>query len=192
MELKKDKNLAVFLDRDGVIIKDKHHLHRIEDIEIIPNADNGIKILNECGYLVIVVSNQSVVARGLCSIEEVNQANGYIQALFRRSGAHIDGFYFCPHNPTIGISKEYTRICECRKPKPGMLFQAKKDFHIGNLADCFMIGDSMSDIEAGKAAGCKTILVQTEYGDDKLKDAIPDYVSRDLYSASLLIQGGRK
>jgi len=103
---------AIFLDRDGVIVKQKHHLHKKEDIELILNSGKAIRLFNERGYLTIVIINQSVVARGLCTIQEVNEINHYMGEMLMQQGAKIDRIYFCPHHPTKGNNPEYTKNFE--------------------------------------------------------------------------------
>src|SRR3989344_7908009 len=141
----------VFLDRDGVISVEKEHLHKKSDMEIIPRSAEAIKILNDNGYKVIVITNQPVIARGLCTLEELAEIHQYMKILLAKKGAKLDKIYFCPHHPKAGIIAEYTKDCECRKPKPGMILQAQKDFNINSLNKYFMIGDKMSDVYTGKS-----------------------------------------
>jgi D,D-heptose 1,7-bisphosphate phosphatase len=176
-------NKAIFLDRDGVIVKQKHHLHKKEDLELILNSGKAIRLLNERGYLMIVVSNQPVVARGLCTIQEVNEINHYMEEMLKEQGAKIDRIYFCPHHPTKGNNSEYTKNCECRKPKIGLFLQAQKDLDI-DLNESWLIGDKTSDIQAGKNARCRTILVNTGYGGkDCLFSVKPNFLAKDLWNA---------
>ena len=180
------KEKYIFLDRDGVICEDKHHIHKIEDIVLIPKSAEAIRLLNEHNYKVILITNQPVIARGLCRIDELKELNLYLERLLLKEGAKINKIYFCPHHPTAGNNSTYTRECECRKPKPGMILQAKKDFNIGDLSTYYMLGDKMSDIHAGKSAGCKTILVETGYGGkggEQLEEIEPDYYATNLYNA---------
>ncbi len=159
---------AIFLDRDGVIVKDKGYVHRIEDLEIIDGAVKAIKSFNNAGYLVIIVSNQAGIARGYCSEEDVIKFNEEMVRRLNGQGAHIDAVYFCPHHFTEGKIEKYKKNCNCRKPKAGMLLNAAKEHGIG-LAYSWMIGDRESDIEAGENAGCNTILIGKEAKD--LKEA---------------------
>ena len=174
---------AVFLDRDGVILKFVDHLYRKEDVELIPDSDNAIRLLNENDYLVVGVMNQPVVARGLCTLEEVEEINNYMLELLRQRGASMDKLYFCPHHPEAGDNPEYTRDCNCRKPKIGMLLEGKRYLGI-SLEDSYVIGDNTMDIKMGKDAGCKTILVETGYGGrDSLFQVEPRFRAADLYEA---------
>lgn len=181
----------VFLDRDGVINVEKNLLHKKEDLELIPKSAEAISLLNKNNIKVIVVTNQPAIARGLCTEEELKDINEHLNNLLKNKNARIDGFYYCPHHPTAGSNPFYTKQCDCRKPKPGLIFQAKKDFNIKDISQFFMIGDKMSDIHAGLQAGCKTILVKTGYGGsgggEEFKDAVPDYEAQDLYDAVINI-----
>jgi len=179
---------AVFLDRDGVIIEEKHLLTRKEQVELIPGSADAIRRLNEAGYAVIMVSNQPVVARNLCTEDDVHDVNDCVQALLVAEGAYLDRSYFCPHHPERGHPEaddpRYRRACECRKPKPGMLLQAAKELHL-DLERSFMVGDTTSDIVAGNDAGCTTILVETGHaGKDGKHAATPDLICRSLEEAA--------
>lgn len=177
-------NKAIFLDRDGVINKEKNWIHKKEDLELIKNSAEAIAMLNENGFKVIIITNQPVVARGLCTEEEVQEINDYLKNLLKDKGATVDAVYYCPHHPSAGDNPKYTRECECRKPKPGMILQAQKDLFIDKLEGCFIVGDKMGDLKAGNSVGCKTILVKTGYGgEDGWEDAVPDYIAEDLYDA---------
>ncbi len=174
---------AVFLDRDGVVCKEKNHLHKKEEIELLPQVAEAIQLLNQSQYKVIIVSNQSVVAQGLCTREELEEINTHLEELLKKKGASIDKTYYCPHHPSKGNVLEYVTRCECRKPKPGMLYQAQQDFNI-SLSESFMIGDKTSDIKAGEVAGCTTILVETGYGGaDGVLEVTPRFKEKDIYTA---------
>lgn len=160
----KNKQKAVFLDRDGVINNYVGFLRNIDEFELLPGVAEAIKCINNRGYLVIVVTNQPVIARGEVTYAELNEIHNKMETLLGLEGAYVDGIYFCPHHPHKGYKGEIPELkidCECRKPKPGMLIKAAKDFNI-NLEESWMIGDSESDILAGKAAGCKVAFVGTE------------------------------
>jgi D-glycero-D-manno-heptose 1,7-bisphosphate phosphatase len=153
---------AVFLDRDGVIIDDVHYLARFDQVRLIPGAATAIRRLNQAAIPVVVVTNQSGVARGLFPESFVPLVHAHLSELLADWGAHIDRFYYCPHHPDKGI-EPYVVDCCCRKPKPGMLHQAATEMGL-NLARSWMIGDKLSDLQAGSAAGCRTILVRTGHG----------------------------
>lgn len=151
-----NKQKAVFLDRDGTINKYVGFLRNIDDFELIDGVTEAIKKINQSGYLAIVVTNQPVIARGEVTWEELNEIHKKMATLLGKDGAYIDAIYICPHHPDKGFEgerPEYKIDCDCRKPKPGLLLQAVKDFNI-DLSQSIMIGDSDRDVEAGKAAGC--------------------------------------
>ncbi len=153
---------AVFLDRDGTINVEKNYLHKIEDFEFISGAPEAISSLKDAGFLVIVVSNQSGIARGYFDEREVEALHSHIQAKLADYGTSIDAFYFCPHHPEHGVGDDKF-ACECRKGAPGMLLQAAREYDI-DLGQSFMVGDKIADIEAGHRAGCQSLLVLTGYG----------------------------
>lgn len=157
----KTKQKAVFLDRDGTINKYVGFLRDINEFELLPQVSEAIKKINQSGYLTIVVSNQPVIARGEVTLSELDMIHNKMETLLGNDGAYLDAIYYCPHHPDKGFKGEipkYKIECSCRKPKPGMLLKAAKDFNI-DLSASYMIGDSKNDITAGKAAGCKTILI---------------------------------
>lgn len=158
----RNKQKAIFLDRDGTINKYVGFLRNIDDFELIDGVSEAIKRINQSGYLAIVVTNQPVIARGEVTWDELHEIHKKMETLLGKDGAYIDGIYICPHHPDKGFEgerPEYKIDCDCRKPKPGMLLQASKDFNI-DLSQSYMIGDSDNDVKAGNVAGCKgTILV---------------------------------
>lgn len=151
----KNKQKAIFLDRDGTINKYVGFLHNIDDFELIEGVPEAIKLINQSGYLAIVVTNQPVIARGEVSWDELHEIHRKLETLLGKDGAYIDGMYICPHHPDKGFEgerPEYKIYCDCRKPKPGLIFQAAEDFNI-DLSKSYMIGDSLRDVEAGGNAG---------------------------------------
>ncbi|GAM08173.1 D-glycero-alpha-D-manno-heptose-1,7-bisphosphate 7-phosphatase [Geobacter sp. OR-1] len=156
------KRRAVFIDRDGTINVEKEYLHRPEEFEFIPGAAEAIRILGEAGFIVVVVTNQSGVARGFYTEDDVRSLHRYMDHLLVQVGARVDAYYFCPHHPDNGIGK-YRIACNCRKPLPGMLQQAAGELGI-DLRSSWMIGDKLADLEAGNSAGCRSALVLTGYG----------------------------
>ncbi len=159
-----NKQRAIFLDRDGTINKYVGFLRNIDDFELIPGAADAIRLINENGYLAIVVTNQPVIARGEVTWNELYEINRKMSTLLGQSGAYLDGIYICPHHPDKGFAgerPEYKIGCNCRKPKPGLLFKAAHDFNI-DLKKSYMIGDSDRDIGAGQNAGVKaSIKIET-------------------------------
>ena len=154
----KNKQKAIFLDRDGVINKMVGFITSPEQFELIPGAAEAIKAINKSGYLAIVVTNQPVIARGDCTFEELQTIHDKMETELGKVGAFVDAVYVCPHHTDKGFPgerPEYKCKCDCRKPKPGLLFQAAADFNI-DLSESYMVGDSDRDVEAGRNAGVKT------------------------------------
>ena len=168
----KNTQKAVFLDRDGTINKYKGFMRDIDEFELIPGVAKAIKKINSSGYLCIVVTNQPVIARGEVTYEQLDEIHNKMETLLGLEGAYIDGLYYCPHHPHKGYEGEIPELkieCDCRKPKPGMLLNAAKDFNI-DLSRSYMVGDGENDIKAGNAAGCKTILINGQWSDAKPED----------------------
>ena len=177
----KEKQKAVFLDRDGTINKYIGFLRNINDFELLPGAAKAIEKINLSGYLAIVVTNQPVIARGEVTFAELSEIHNKMETLLGREGAFIDKIYFCPHHPHKGYAGEIPELktaCDCRKPKPGMLLQAAKDFNI-DLSQSWMVGDGENDVTAGKAAGCKTALIGTDdYGQDMSVNSLEEFADK--------------
>lgn len=172
---------AVFLDRDGTINVEKEYLYQIGDFEFIPGVPEAIRLINQSGAMVVVVTNQSGVARGYYTEDDVINLHRHISRELERSGAHVDVWLYCPHHPDGRGS--YALPCNCRKPLPGMLLEAAARYDI-DLENSIMIGDKLADIEAGQAVGCRTILVRTGYGAKEEQHLGPQaIVSDDLLSA---------
>lgn len=165
---------AVFLDRDGVLTEECGHVTSVEELHVFPFAEVCVRQIHEKGYYAIVVTNQSGVARGLLSEDELLKMNDY---LMQRTG--VDAVYYCPHHPEGNLEK-YRKVCQCRKPKIGMFQEACRKFDI-DLARSYMVGDRAGDIVAGQNVGVKTILVESGYGTAKLEEKVEaDHVCRDL------------
>ena len=159
----KNKQKAIFLDRDGTINKYVDFLTKPEQFELLPGVAEAIKMINKSGYLAIVVTNQPVIARGNCTWDELQQIHNKMETELGKDGAFLDAIYICPHHKDKGFEgerPEYKFDCECRKPKPGLLLQAAKVFNI-DLSKSIMIGDSEIDIEAGKNAGISNLFLLT-------------------------------
>lgn len=189
------KTKAVFLDRDGTIIQHVEYLTNISQARIIPRAADVIKALNKLGFLVIIITNQPVIARGLIKPYEVEAIHSVLIKRLKKKGAKIDAVYFCPHHPEMHSdvpehARQYRIACNCRKPSPGMIIAALKKFNV-DYKKSFMIGDSIIDIVAGKRARLKTILVKTGPGhrlDEKHNDEKPDFIVRNLSEALKVIK----
>ncbi len=177
---------AVFLDRDGTLNELRGFLRHAEELELIPGAAEAVRELNRSPYLVIVVTNQPVLARGECSFEEMDRIHRKLETLLGKEGAYLDALYLCPHHPDKGFPGEVPELkirCNCRKPQPGMLLQAAERYHI-SLEDSWMIGDSTADVQVGVNAGTRTILLGTgEGGADGKYAAEPTLRADDLGAA---------
>lgn len=161
------KQKAIFLDRDGTINKYVGFLRNIDEFELLPGVSEAVKKINESGFLAIVVTNQPVISRGEVTVSELQMIHNKMETLLGDEGAYLDAIYYCPHHPRCGYPGEIKALkidCECRKPKPGMLFTAAEDYNI-DLSQSWMIGDGENDVKAGKAAGCRTALIGTERHD---------------------------
>lgn len=155
------KQKAVFLDRDNTLIFDEGFMTKPDQIRLLAGAAEAVKLINQSGYLAIVVTNQPVIARGDCTFEELQQLHIRLETLLGKEGSYLDDIFFCPHHPDKGFEgerPEYKIECNCRKPKPGMLRMAADKYNI-DLSQSFMVGDSTNDILAGQAAGCKTAFI---------------------------------
>jgi len=165
--MNKIKNKAVFLDRDGVIIEDKNYIHKIEQVVLIPGAIESLKKLQDNGFLLIIITNQSGVGRGYYPIEDVYTVNKYIEEIFRNGGVQFKKIYIAPEAPD--------QPSRGRKPSPAFLFDARDEFNI-DLANSYMVGDKLIDLECGWNAGVrKSILVRTGYG-KKTENEFPDKI----------------
>lgn len=153
---------AIFLDRDGVIIEDAHHVGSPARVQLLPGAAESIAALNRAGWPVVIVTNQSGVARGLFTVEAVEEVHTHLRELLCGYRARIEAFYYCPHHPE-GEVEAFRSECECRKPQPGLLLRAADELGL-DLAASWMIGDRLSDLEAGAAVGARTVLVRTGHG----------------------------
>lgn len=151
------EDAAVFLDRDGTLIREVNYLSRPEEIEILPGVGDALRSLREYGFKLIVVTNQSAVARGRLSESKLASIHDLLRAKLACEGAVLDGIYYCPHHPTEGQG-QYRIVCDCRKPKTGMVDQAIKDFHLDALAS-YLVGDQAIDIELAKQVGARGILI---------------------------------
>jgi D-glycero-D-manno-heptose 1,7-bisphosphate phosphatase len=180
---------AVFLDRDGTVNTEENFLADPELIRLEPAAPAGLRALRQAGFLLVVVSNQSGVARGLFDERTVRRLNDALEAALEREGVKVARYYFCPHHPA-GTVEKYAVDCPCRKPAPGMLLEAAGELDI-DLAASYTVGDRARDLEAGRRAGTRTVLVTTGYGvhaeDEVLEMRLADYVARDLEDAAAWI-----
>ena len=164
----KNKQKAIFFDRDGTINEYVGFLRNIDDFRLIDGVSEAVKLINQSGYLAIVVTNQPVIARGEVAVHQLNEIHNKMETLLGADGAYVDAIYYCPHHPHKGYAGEIPELkidCDCRKPKAGMLFQAAKDFNI-DLSASWMVGDGENDLLCGRNGGCKTAII----GDDSRAD----------------------
>jgi D-glycero-D-manno-heptose 1,7-bisphosphate phosphatase len=185
------KHPAAFIDRDGNLIHEVGYISSLDRIKFYKRSVQAVRFLKEHGYKIIVVTNQSGVARNYIPESFVRQAHVKINRMLKKYGLAIDAFYYCPHHPKKAVLKKYLKDCNCRKPKTGMIKQAVKKFNI-DLKQSFTIGDKLTDVHLGKNAGIRTALVMTGYGKEEKKlingkyDK-PDIIARDFYQAVRLL-----
>lgn len=182
----KNKQKAIFLDRDGTINEYVGFLRNTDDLRLMDNVAEAIKMINSSEYLAIVVTNQPVIARGEVTIDELNDIHKKMETLLGNDGAYIDDLYYCPHHPDKGYEGEITELkikCKCRKPNIGMILEAAKDHNI-DLSESIMIGDSTLDIKMAENAGMASILVRTgQKGEDGKYDVSPSLIKENLFEA---------
>lgn len=179
----KNKQKAVFLDRDGTINKYVGFLRSVDEFELLDGVADAIKKINASGYLTIVVTNQPVIARGEMTFDELEVIHNKMETLLGKEGAYLDSIYYCPHHPHKGYAGERSELkfdCDCRKPKPGMLLKAAQDFNI-DLSQSWVVGDGENDVRAGQNAGCQTALVGNEsYGQTVTVSSLKNFVKQYL------------
>jgi D,D-heptose 1,7-bisphosphate phosphatase len=170
-----EKMKAVFLDRDGTIARDVHYCSRVEDFEILPGVPQAIRLLNQNGFKVVVITNQSGIARGFFTEETLLQIHEYMIQELAKYSAILDAIFYCPHHPEDG--------CPCRKPSTGLLSRAAEKLGV-NPRNAFVIGDKHTDILTGKAAGCHTVLIGDRNNGVKELPEPPDYIAENLLLAT--------
>ena len=186
------KNTAgIFLDRDGTINEEVEFLSTPDQLRLIPGSAEAIRDANAAGFNVFIITNQSGIARGLLSEQQLSDIHSHLLEILRTHQATIDAVFYCPHHPEMGAAP-YRRECDCRKPRTGMLVRAAAEFNV-DLTQSFVIGDRMFDIQAGNNAGCTSILVLSGYGKEELdlcrKNNVPiGHVANNLYAAMQFIK----
>ena len=182
----KNRQRAIFLDRDGTMNVSKGFISNADDLELIPGTIEAIKAINKSGALAIVITNQPVIARGECSFEELHNIHNKLKTLLGEKGAFVDDIFYCPHHPDKGFEGEIPELkfdCECRKPKTGMIDEAVDKYNI-DLSKSYMVGDSTMDLELARNAGVKSVLVDTGFaGNDGKYDRSCDIEAKDLLDA---------
>ncbi|MCB4792494.1 MAG: HAD family hydrolase [Elusimicrobia bacterium] len=179
------KNIAVFIDRDGTIVKERHYLRKVKDIKLLSGVIKALKLLKDRDFKIVIVTNQSGIGRGYLTEKKLKQINNYLIKLLKRKGAGVDALYYCPHLPDDG--------CICRKPKLGMIEKAKKKFNL-DLKRSFSIGDHTNDFLLGQNMGGTGIFILTGHGKEeyiKIKNSKgklkPDVLEKNLLTAALWI-----
>ncbi len=179
----RNKQKAVFLDRDGTINRYVGFLRKEEEFELLPGVAEAIGKINASGYLAVVVTNQPVIARGEVTVPQLQDIHNKMETLLGYEGVYVDAVYYCPHHPHKGYAGEIPELkfdCDCRKPKPGMLLTAAEEYNI-DLANSWMIGDGENDVKAGAAAGCKTALIgDGEFGQDVTVSSVAEFAQKIL------------
>ncbi len=178
---------AVFLDKDGTLIEDVPYNVRPELIRLMPGSDAGLRDLHAAGYRLVIVSNQSGVARGYFREEALQEVEARLRELLAERGITLAGFYWCPHHPE-GRVPGYGVTCLCRKPAPGLLWKAADD-HGFDLSRSWLVGDILNDVEAGRRAGCRTVLLDNGHETEWLRTPLrePHYTAADLNGAARII-----
>lgn len=174
---------AVFLDRDGTLIDDVDYLSSLDRMVLFPWTVDALRLLERAGFVTVIVTNQSAVARGMVTEDFVRDTHDELNRRLRRGGAHVDAFYFCPHHPDAAIER-YRRPCGCRKPLPGMIEAAARDLRI-DLSRSWMVGDRWIDVATGNAAGVRSVLVLTGHA-HRVGEAAPEGTRADAILRNLM------
>jgi D-glycero-D-manno-heptose 1,7-bisphosphate phosphatase len=184
---------AVFIDRDGTISEEVGYVNHVSRYKVFPFAAEAVSALHDAGWLAILVTNQAGVARGYFAEDLIGQVHGRLAEELLRGGARLDAVYYCPHHPSVG-EPPYRLDCDCRKPKPGLIHAAAREFGL-DLARCWMVGDRYSDVELARNAGVRSAFVLTGYGRGELEyqsrawEHRPDLVAENLLEAARKIVG---
>ena len=179
----REGHAAVFFDRDGTLIEDVGYLRTAAGLRMIDGAPEAVRRLNSRGFLTFIISNQSGVARGFFTEEELAPIHARLEAELGTAGAHLDRIYYCPHHPTRG-TPPYNVECTCRKPRTGMLDRAVEEFGV-DLSRSFVVGDKFADVKAGQNAGARTVLVLTGYGPSAAQECRDAGITPDAVRPSI-------
>jgi len=181
------KDAAVFLDRDGTLVHPSRYPSRPECLHLYNGIGRELRDLQQAGFRLVVITNQAGIARGYFSGADLQAMHEYLARELERDGVYLDGIYHCPHHPD-GVIPELSILCECRKPRPGMVLQAAADLGL-DLRRSWLVGDILDDVEAGNRAGCRTILVDlgTEQP-PRTRERYPAFIARDTLHALRIIK----
>lgn len=178
---------AIFLDRDGTLVHPRHYPSRPADLRLYDGIGPELRALRRMGFRLVVITNQSGLARGFFTVADLDRMHAHLRSRLAAQGVWLDGVYYCPHHPD-GVVPGLARRCDCRKPAPGMLLRAADELRL-SLADSWLVGDILDDVEAGHRAGCRSVLV--DLGTESTPSAPerrPDYIARDTRHALRLIR----
>ena len=181
--------IGIFLDRDGTINEEVEYLSSPNDLRLINGSADAIRLANQLGLLVCVITNQSGIARGILTEQQLDAIHDALRSMLAKHNAHVDAIYYCPHHPTLG-DQAYRRDCDCRKPGTGMVTQAVQEFGI-DTSRSFVIGDRMIDMQLGNTIRATSILVKTGYGATELSVSPTekiDYIADNLYTAMQFVK----
>jgi D-glycero-D-manno-heptose 1,7-bisphosphate phosphatase len=181
------RHRAVFIDRDGTLIEETGYLNDLSRLKVFPYSVDAVRQLKRAGFLVVVVTNQAGIARGIVPPAFLELAHRHVSSVMAAGGAAVDGYYHCPHHPD-GIVPGLGRTCDCRKPAPGLWHRAAEELSI-DLAASYTVGDRWLDVRAGRAAGTKTVLVRTGYGEGE-ESAPPEGATADAIVSDLAAAAG--
>lgn len=183
------KQPAVFIDRDGTINEQKGYINHVTRFKLLPRVPQAIRMLNRHGFLALVITNQSGVARGYYPLDLVETIHRIMVSQIREKKGSLDGIFFCPHHPAGSVT-EFARDCDCRKPKPGLIEQACRSFEI-DLKRSFVVGDMCTDMELAQRAGLPGVMVKTGYGLGEIEYILPGKTAKPVHIAEDLLDAVR-
>jgi len=182
----KTRRPALFLDRDGTLVKEVNYLTRVDELQMLDSSAEALRLAHAAGMATVLITNQSAVARGMLAEADLQVIHRRLSEMIVEQGGILDAVYYCPHHPEASVP-EYIASCQCRKPQPGLILKAARELGL-NLSESVMVGDTLKDVEAGKRAGCTAVLVETGYGASEAAKiqpggTLPDTIAPDLLGA---------
>ena len=177
---------ALFLDRDGTLVKEVNYLTRVDQLQMLDSSAEALRLAHAAGMATVLITNQSAVARGMLAEADLHVIHRRLSEMIVEQGGILDAVYYCPHHPE-GSVPEYIASCQCRKPQPGLIRRAARELGL-DLPGSLMVGDTLKDVEAGQRAGCTAVLVETGYGIHEAAQiepggTVPDFIAPDLLAA---------